>query len=178
MGQSKQLLKINNEELLLKAVNVAVQSLMKTIVVLGANEKDHHEVIAHHPVDIILNSEWQKGMGSSLKTGLSHALKLDADLEAIIIMVCDQPLLTSYHLKKIVKTFQETNKPIVASHYSGSPGVPALFHRSLFSEIAELPDDHGAKKIIERHSGNTTLIEFPEGAVDLDTPEDVSKFNQ
>lgn len=176
MGQSKQLLKINDQELLLKAANVAVESQMNTIVVLGANEKNHRKLIDHLAIDIIDNANWGKGMGNSLKAGLRRALKVDAELESIIVMVCDQPLLTVDHLKNIKKAFEEKSDAIIASFYSGTPGVPALFHRSLFSEIEALPDGHGAKKIIERHAESTTSIHFPEGAIDLDTPEDLNNF--
>ena len=41
-----------------------------------------------------------------------------------------------------------------------------------------LPDDQGAKKIIQQHSNDILTIDFPEGAVDLDTPDDYEHFIQ
>jgi molybdenum cofactor cytidylyltransferase len=37
-----------------------------------------------------------------------------------------------------------------------------------------LKDDQGAKKIIQQHIAET--VEFPGGAVDLDTPEEFKSF--
>jgi molybdenum cofactor cytidylyltransferase len=63
-------------------------------------------------------------------------------------MVCDQPAISTEHLRKLAATFKATGSPIVASTYSGTAGVPALFSRSFFSNILMLKDKQGAKKII------------------------------
>jgi molybdenum cofactor cytidylyltransferase len=41
-----------------------------------------------------------------------------------------------------------------------------------------LPDDQGAKKIIQQHLQDVSLVDFPGGEVDLDTPEDYQRFIQ
>jgi molybdenum cofactor cytidylyltransferase len=92
--------------------------------------------------------------------------------------VCDQPLLTPAHLKKMIKNHITQKSPIVASFYSGSPGVPVLFHRSLVKELLDLNDEYGAKRIVQDRRELTSFIEFPEGAIDLDTPDDWKKFHQ
>ena len=178
MGQSKQLLKIRNQSLLVHSINVALASGLHTVVVLGANEQEHRAAIQAQPVEIVLNQDWMNGMGSSLKAGLKYLLQNAPLTEAIVVMVCDQPLLTAEHLEKIKLAHQTSGKQIVASYYSGTAGVPALFHKSLFSEIMNLTDDQGAKKLIQRHSTEVVSIDFPEGAVDLDTPDDYEHFIQ
>jgi len=84
--------------------------------------------------------------------------------EEILITVCDQPLLTSDHIKKMINASQAEKTPIVASFYSGSPGVPVLFHQSMFKELLAMEDQHGAKKIIKDHIESVSLIDFPQGA--------------
>ena len=178
MGQSKQLLKIRNQSLLVHSINVALASGLRTIVVLGAHEQEHRTAIQSLPVDIVLNDGWMNGMGGSLKAGLKYLLLKAPLTEAVVVMVCDQPLLTAEHLEKIKLAHQTSGMQIVASYYSGTAGVPALFHKSFFSEIMALPDDLGAKKIIQQHSNDILTIDFPEGAVDLDTPDDYEHFIQ
>ena len=172
MGQSKQLLKIGDKSLLFYSATVALASGLRTIVVLGANEQEHRKAMEGLPAEIISNVDWKNGMGGSLKTGLKYLLAYAPLTEAIIVMVCDQPLLTAAHLEKLRIKYESSGKRIIASHYSGTPGVPALFHKSFFSEIMELPDDQGAKKIFQQHTNDMLTIDFPEGAVDLDTPDD------
>jgi molybdenum cofactor cytidylyltransferase len=179
MGQSKQLLEIGGEQLLLKSAKVAWQSeAERVIVVLGANEDDHRQIIEHLPIEITSNENWQKGMGSSLKKGLKELLQIVPALEAVLIMVCDQPLLTTKHLNQIIKKFKLTRSPIVASYYSASAGVPALFDKSLFEKLLNVEDDSGAKKIIQQHKEAVQTIDFPKGGVDIDTPDDYRKFIQ
>jgi molybdenum cofactor cytidylyltransferase len=177
LGRSKQLLEINGQSLLLKSVNAAVHSKTKKIlVVLGANETAHRQAIEHLPIEIIFNPTWQRGMGNSLKVGLSHLLKEDPNLRGVITMVCDQPLITASHLNKLIERFRETKSPIVASFYSGSAGVPALFEKSLFEKMLSINDEHGAKKIINHYPDLVSIVDSPEGAIDIDTEDDVKKF--
>ncbi len=177
MGQSKQLLKIGDGSLLAHSVAIAIASTLRTVVVLGANEEEHRKAIAHLPVDIISNVDWKKGMGGSLKAGLKYLLNRAPLTEAVLVMVCDQPLLTTAHLEKLRTKYETSFKPIITSYYSGTPGVPALFHNSLFSEIMDLPDDQGAKQIFQRHTNDMLTIDFPQGALDLDTPDDYKNFS-
>ena len=177
MGQSKQLLLIEGEPLLLRSIKTALTSSLENIaVVLGAEEEKHRSVIAHLPVQIIYNPTWESGMGSSLKAGLNHLLTIQPHLHAVIIMVCDQPLLTSSHLDKIITTYKKTKKRIVASYYSNASGVPALFDKSLFSELLTITDEQGAKKILSKYSDTAVAVDFPGGEIDLDTWEEYQNF--
>jgi molybdenum cofactor cytidylyltransferase len=177
MGQSKQLLDVRGKPLLLHSTKAALDSGAKSInIILGANEQPHREVIKQLPVDIISNHFWKSGMGSSIKAGLNHLVRKHSDTEAVIIMVCDQPAITSIHLQNLIRKFEETRSPIVASYYSSTAGVPALFSRSFFSNILMLKDDQGAKKIIEQFPEQVQKVEFPGGSMDLDTGEDYQKY--
>ena len=177
MGQSKQLLEIAGEQLLLKSTKVAMSAAaQKVIVVLGANELAHRKIIEHLPVQITSNEKWQKGMGSSLKKGLSELLSTTPKLEAALVMVCDQPLLTTQHLNQIIKKFELTKSKVVASFYSGTAGVPALFEKSLFEKLMNVEDKEGAKKIIQLHKELVETVDFQQGSIDLDTPEDYNTF--
>lgn len=177
MGQSKQLLPIQGTTLLERIVTTA-QALKPshTVVVLGANEKQHAAILKNTNVQSIVNPAWQNGMGSSLKTGLQHLLSISRTTDAIIILVCDQPAVTTVYLESIVGQYKTSGKAIIASFYSGSPGVPALFDQTIFPELLNMDDAHGAKKIIQKHEALTELIPFPEGSIDLDTPEDYHNF--
>jgi molybdenum cofactor cytidylyltransferase len=177
MGQSKQLLPIAGEPLLLKTVMTAIRSQAhNVVVVLGANEAAHRELIQELPIEIVTNPNWQRGMGSSLKKGLQKILISASNVEAIIVMVCDQPLLTNDHLNKLIQKFKNSKCKIVASYYSGTAGVPALFDKSLFGDLLKIEDDTGAKQIIQQRKDLVQHVAFPQGSVDLDTPEEYQAF--
>ncbi len=177
MGTSKLLLDIHGVPLLTYIATIALQSgIGEVVVVLGANESEHRNAVGHIPVDIVFNPHWERGMGGSIKVGLQHFMARKPSLSSILVMVCDQPLLTSEHLKKLNEKFINSRKPIVASSYSDTSGVPAIFEKSLFTEILSMSDEQGARKIIVAHPDKTINIEFKDGSVDLDTPEDYRHF--
>lgn len=179
MGTSKQLLLVDGQPLLLKTVNAAIASGLKDIVVvLGANASQHRKIIDNLPINVTVNNSWEDGMGSSIKAGVSFLLASNKNIQGLVILVCDQPLLKSDHIIKLVDQHQRTGKSIVASHYAKTSGVPAFFGKEFFRELLALEDSEGAKKIILRNKDAMTTVDFPQGEIDLDTPEDLRRFKQ
>lgn len=173
MGTSKQLLQIDNQSLLQKTIAIALEILPAScIVVLGANLEEHRKEIKNLPIDIVNNSKWEKGMGSSIKVGIQNLKSYKVD--AFYILVCDQPLLTSNHLKNLADRYEKSNAPITASSYKTTIGVPALFDWSMSSELLALPDTKGAKELILEKCNQ--VVEFKGGEIDLDTKEDYLNY--
>jgi molybdenum cofactor cytidylyltransferase len=59
----------------------------------------------------------------------------------------------------------------VGSAYGGTTGVPAIFERSRFHELCALEGDRGARALLR---GDVGSVDWPDGAIDLDTASDVS----
>lgn len=177
MGRPKQLLQINEQSLLKRAVVTAITSVAgRSIVVLGSDTDEIIKEIIDTQVDVAINSKWTRGIGSSLKKGLEYAQMKYTSLKAVIVMVCDQPYVNSAYLNKLIEQYKGSGSLIIASRYAGSPGVPALFDRNLFSTLMALPDEQGAKKVILDNSDKVEYVDFPDGAIDLDTPNEWSTF--
>ncbi len=177
LGQSKQMLPVAGVPLLEHAAKTALASGVKDIIViLGANEQPHLNAIQTLPVTTIANHYWKSGIGSSIKSGLNYLIRKSPDTEAVILMVCDQPSLTSQHLRNLIETFNQTKAPIVASRYANTLGVPALFARSFFTNLLMLRDEQGAKKLIEQFQTQVKPVDFPEGSIDIDTQEDYQNY--
>jgi molybdenum cofactor cytidylyltransferase len=177
MGQSKQLLPVLGQPLLLKTTNAAQTSEADhTIVVLGAQHDLHQKILEELPVTIVDNPDWEKGMGNSLKAGLNQALRSYPEMQAALIMVCDQPLVTDTVLNMLIQKYTSTQAPIIASAYGNTIGVPALFDKSIFAKLLTLRDEHGAKKIMSDLSALVLKVDFPGGEIDLDTPEEYRAF--
>ena len=179
LGESKQLLNVNGKPLLRKIVEEGIESRVgPLIVVLGFEPERHEAILADLPVHVVINTNWQNGMGSSIKTGLRFIEKRFPHAKGTLVSVCDQPHLTSLQFIALSGKFASINCSLVASRYSNTFGVPALFNRTLFPEIHLLKDNEGAKKIILSHSNEASYIDFPEGVIDLDTPADVKTFKK
>jgi molybdenum cofactor cytidylyltransferase len=175
MGQPKQQLVIADKPLLVRSIETALNvGTGKVVVVLGSEAPAHRVLLQELPVDIVLNQNWQNGMGSSIKAGLKFLIETFPEMKAVIVMVCDQPLLKPAHLQALISKYEETGKPVVSSAYAHTLGVPALFDHSQFEKILQLQDDRGAKQLLDHEQAEN--IDFPDGAVDLDTPEDYNAF--
>ncbi len=176
MGQSKQLLQVDGEPLLTRSAKAACAAAPFVAVVLGAGYEEHARALKGVSVIIVENKEWEKGMGSSLKAGLHELLRKVPDAETVTIMVCDQPNISSDHLARLLEQSEKTEKSIVASAYSGTLGVPALFKRERFSELQAISDEAGAAKLVRKQPETVETVDFPEGTIDLDTPQDYEAF--
>lgn len=176
MGKAKQLLEFQTKTLLRRSAETALQVSDKVVVTLGARSEILRVEIEDLPVQIVDNKDWKTGMGGSIKAGLKRLLEENKSLKSVLILVCDQPFVNAVLLQKIVAEFERTNAPVVACEYENTLGVPALFSANFFSELRALDSKHGAKFLIEKHLSNVVRLPFPEGAFDVDTPEDYEKL--
>jgi molybdenum cofactor cytidylyltransferase len=124
---------------------------------------------------IVENENWRAGIGTSVRVGVQSLIDNTSNLEAIVLLVCDQPFVDARTIGQLSSLREKTNKPIVASAYSGTLGVPALFDRSCFPELIELSDESGAKSIIMRNRERVAEFPFPQGEIDIDTVADYEK---
>jgi molybdenum cofactor cytidylyltransferase len=169
LGSPKQLVRFDGQTLIRRAAAAALESRCdRVVIVVGSRADDMRRELGGLPVSIVENPEWQSGMSSSLRAGLNEV----RDDDAVLIMLCDQPFVTADVLDNLIDTRHKTGVPIVASDYGATRGVPALFSKELFPELASLSADEGARRIIARHPELTTTIAFADGAIDVDTRDD------
>lgn len=173
LGQPKQLLPFQGESLLRRAARSAVEAGCTCVTVVAGDARDRIEIeLGGTPAIIVGNLEWQRGIGTSVRCGLRHLLSLRPDVDAVILLACDQPFLEAGVITSLIAWHESSGKPIVASSYAGTLGIPALFHRSCFESLLALPEDSGAKILIESRSADVAQMEFEQGAIDIDTPAD------
>ena len=177
LGHPKQLLPYRGRTLLRHAAETALASACRPIVaVLGAQADHLRPEMAGLEVLIVENPEWEQGMGSSIRTGLA-ALEMSApDVSGVLLMLCDQPLLSPEALDALVRSHLNTSSPLVASEYGGTRGVPAFFSRTLFPELRALKDAQGARAVIAAHASETITVPLPAGIWDVDTAADYARL--
>ena len=82
-------------------------------------------------------------------------------------MLCDQPHVTADVISGLVAAHRATGRPVIASTYGGSFGVPALFSRTLFDELSAAQRAPGAKQVIKETRFGVHFFPFPGGEVDV-----------
>jgi molybdenum cofactor cytidylyltransferase len=178
LGQPKQLLAYGGKSLLRRAGEAAVDSgCSPVLAVVGANAERMREELTGLPATIVENAAWERGMGASIKAGMS-AVAADPRVSASLLLLCDQPRVSCGVLRSLISSFAQSEALVAASAYAGSLGTPALFSRTLFEELLSLDDDEGAKRLIRRHAASSVTVPFPEGAFDIDTPDDAARLRR
>lgn len=179
MGSPKQLLEFEGQSLIRYATQNALRSrCFPVVVVVGANKELIKLELSELPVFIAENPDWEEGMGLSISKGLEMLLSVHPHVKATVIMVCDQPFVKTTLINQLVEEFEQKNRPLIACSYGGSLGVPALFSSSFFPDLSALHGNEGAKKLIFTHQDQAVTIPFPEGNIDIDTPEDYLGLQQ
>lgn len=177
MGRPKQTLQFQGTSLLRRATLAALDANCRPVVVVtGAHAEVSRRELDELDVCEAFNPDWETGMGSSVRAGIETLISLDAHVAAVVLLVCDQPHVTSAVIANLIAAHETTGRPIIASAYGESFGVPALFNKTLFRELTQLAGASGAKEIIKRHASEAHFLPFPKGEVDVDTPEDFSRF--
>ena len=177
MGMPKQLLQFGERSLIGHVVKVAIASVCNPIiVVLGASGDRIKSEVEWLDVRVVENPNWVEGMSTSIRTGIKTLKAINPEVEAVVLMLCDQPFVSTQIIDQLVAAYRTTGKPIIASEYAEISGVPALFSRALFSELTALSDDVGARQVIKQHAEAVFRVPFPEGVIDLDTPKDYEAF--
>ncbi len=173
LGRPKQLLQYRGETLVLRAARAACSAGCAPVVVVAGDEPERiKEELSPLDVQLCHHAEWPRGIGSSIRIGVAYAVALDPALDTVLLMVCDQPFVTAEIITALLAARARTQKRAIACAYAGTIGVPALFARTSFPSLLALPDEQGAKHLLSAHAEEIALIEFPQGTIDIDTPDD------
>ncbi len=172
MGQPKQLLPWGKGTLIEHQINAFGNKGNPLFVVLGSDYNLIAPVIKNSNARIIFNHNWKNGMGSSISFGVQNIVRELPDSAAIMIVLLDQPLIPEAHFDRIISVYKPSSEQIIVTGSSkGRRGVPALFDRCYFDDLAGLNGDRGAKKIIEKNLDYVTIIVCEECLDDIDTHE-------
>ena len=176
LGQPKQLVRLGGRPALHIVVSNAVALTGGTVsVVVGANAGDLTYMLAHSSASVVVNRHWEEGIAASIRVGLAAA---PPACEAVMILLGDQVAVTTEDLKRLNDAWKGEEGSMVASVYGQQVGVPAIFPRAFFSELAQLRGDQGARAIIERNAYRLIRVPVPNAAIDLDTPEDLAALTE
>jgi molybdenum cofactor cytidylyltransferase len=178
LGSPKQLLEYRGKNLLQHTIDLTQLLDIETIVVLGAFKEEILARVNVYEGKVVENMAWSEGLSSSIRCGLSEVLKKNTETEAVILLLCDQPFLTTEILREIVEKYHSSGQSIVHCSYGDVSGPPTLFHKSLFPYLMELKGGQGAKKVVDMFPDQVAYIDFPKGKLDIDTAADYQQLKQ
>jgi molybdenum cofactor cytidylyltransferase len=170
-GSPKQLVRFERQPLVSRVLSSASEVAGAAVsIVLGAHAAEVAATIPSGSASIIVNREWPEGIASSIRAAVA---RLPGACQGALILLADQPLISSESLNRLVATWRRRPRSIVASHYGAVTGVPAIFPRWCFPDLAALSGDQGARILLRRYVDHVVRLALPEAAVDIDYPEDL-----
>jgi molybdenum cofactor cytidylyltransferase len=178
MGSLKQLLPLGGRTLLENVLNNLRESQVDEIVlVLGFSADAIREKIPLDGVKVIVNDEYVKGMGTSLRTGIAQ---VSPEADAALVVLADQPFVRPGTIDQLIGVYREQKPQIVIPIYRGFRGNPVLLDRSVFPELLGLAGDIGCRAIFGDHTENILKAPVDDIGVllDIDTPLDLETLQQ
>jgi molybdenum cofactor cytidylyltransferase len=164
LGRPKQLLVINGETLVERAIRIAAEAGLTPIIAVVVA---YPELVSRLQTDqkcttIFCLRQPTEGISRSIKLGIAEARRCHAS--GAILMTCDQVDVTPEHLQALCA---EPDAPC-GSAYAGRIGVPAYFPAASFDALLALDGDTGARDLLRAAKSipDETL------SLDIDTEED------
>ena len=112
------------------------------------------------------------GMGYSISAGV-HARP---DASGWLVLPADMPMVQPATLRAVAREL--VHHAVAYAQYKGRRGHPVGFSAELYSELATLSGDEGARRLIARYPAFGLEVDDPGVLVDVDTLADLASVRQ
>jgi molybdenum cofactor cytidylyltransferase len=171
-GPNKLLAEIGGRPLVRIAVEQALASHAKPVIVVTGHERERVEAaLKGLPVQLVHNPDFADGLGGSVRTGIAA---VPAAADGAIVCLGDMPQVDAALIDRLIAAFApEQGALAVVPTTEGKRGNPVLWSRRFFPDLMAIEGDVGARNLINRYG--EAVVDVPvtgKGAlVDVDTPE-------
>ena len=119
--------------------------------------------------DIVVLDDEQaaRGVGRSIAAGVAER----GASRGWLILPGDMPLVRPATLRAVAQALGE--QPVVFAQHHGRRGHPVAFAGELYSELAVLSGDEGARRIVARYPSLGLEVDDPGVLLDIDTVDDL-----
>ena len=179
-GYHKLLLPLGEKPVLAHVLDASLQSQVAHVFVITGHQSPQitaalHNYIDNNKISLQENPAYTQGMSTSLHAGIQAILAHNNTVHYVgaIVLLGDQPFISTRLLDTLIATRQQTGKRIVAPCYHGKRGNPVLFDASLFAELASVTGDEGGRSVIAHHPDEIESVELSDALAqhDVDTWE-------
>lgn len=169
MGSDKLAALVGGRPMLARVADCLLAAGLAPLVVVCRGADDpRRAILADRPVVWVENARWADGMGASIAAG---AAALPAGLDGVAVCPADLPLLTATDVMAVTAGFDGAT--VTAARHQGRRGHPVIFPARLFTALAALTGDSGARSVLAAEA--VTPVEVGPGClVDVDTPADLA----
>jgi molybdenum cofactor cytidylyltransferase len=167
---------LSGKPIVRRVVEAALESRARPVIVVVGHARESVEAaLTGLAAGIALNPDFETGVASSLRVGLSA---MPADVAAAVVLLGDMPNVGAALIDRLIDAFEAASQArAVAPVQNGRRGNPVLLARTMFEAAMRLDGDEGARRLIgELNAGQIIEIEAAgsDASFDVDTPEDLA----
>jgi len=171
MGKPKLLLPFGRKTIIETVIESVIQSKVEgVLVVLGSDREKIKEKIKNFSLKIAVNPDFQSGMLSSIQKGFQAMPK---NAQAVLVILGDQPSISSAVINKIVNAYKKTGKGIVLPVYRKNRGHPVLIDAKYREEVEKLSPDLGLHGTVFSHPEDILEVEVDTSSIVRDIDDEV-----
>lgn len=175
-GIAKALIRIDGVPLVQRLIAAAQGAGISDVLVVTGN---YHEavaqVVAPTGVRLVRNGEAARGQAGSVRLGLQHA---NRHADAVMVMLCDQPLLTSADLVDLVDAFGRRiiGEFIVPRVEALGRGNPVVVSRNAVQAILSSATYVACRDYMDAHPEQVCYLDTANDhyVIDIDMPQDLN----
>ena len=127
----------------------------------------------------VFNNDSSEGISASVKHGL-RALGFEEgrdysdEASGVIFAVCDQPLLTSETVIRLIDFFKGNDKGMACLQFKDRGTSPRIFTYRYIRELLAIEGDLGGRQVLRRHKDDIAYmsVDNEQEVFDVDTLED------
>jgi len=180
LGRAKQLVQVQGECLVRRSARLLLaQDNVPVTVVVGCEADRISREVSDLPVTIVINRDWEQGMGGSLSCGVRH---IKDDFDGILVMACDQWRLEESDIARMIDVWSPDPSTILVASWSEGQaqvsGPPVIFPRKFRPDLIAVVKNRGARQVIDRHIDHVRYLNLENAGYDLDRPEDLQKIGR
>jgi molybdenum cofactor cytidylyltransferase/nicotine blue oxidoreductase len=168
-GMPKALVEYEGSLLVERAVRTAAAVCDPVLVVLGAQAIQVWRSADLAGAAVLVNTDWESGMASSLRTGLDGLRSWPGRIDAALVQLVDMPGMTPAALARMAE--HAAPDALAVASYDGVRGHPVLLGREHWAGVAETATgDEGARRYLATHDVLEVDCTGLADPTDLDVP--------
>jgi molybdenum cofactor cytidylyltransferase len=175
MKTDKLAISVNGRTILQRVVDAATNSRLAYIH-LVTNDR-FAKSIESPRMNMIINPTPEAGMSSSMRAGISC---LSEKAVGAMILLGDQPLITSKVIDVLLTKFDENPNKIILPLKNGSRTTPVIFPAEFFPELSRVAGDRGGRTVVNNNRDRILGVEMSHeyNDLDIDCPEDLYRLEK
>lgn len=175
LGRPKQLLHRSGHALVAHTARLALGAgAARPVVVVGAHASAVARALHGLPVELVYNDAWPRGMGASLRAGITA---LAPNVATCLYLLADQYAVTADHLRELQAAHARSGIDVTLTRYDerGTRGPPALLSSRLLPRAATLRGERGVRALL-RPGDRIAEVCYPDANRDIDVSRDIPQL--